>query len=502
MLKNSELPCKGDFISGKWNLLSGTDEQWQIHSPADLKDKIISVQGVYKNIDNACIAAKGAYLKWARLPLDERKEYLFKLKKVFLAKAEQMAELISREVGKPLWEAKTESAALSSKIDITLEHSLKLVAEEKVSAALPGVDGFIRYKPRGVMAVVGPFNFPAHLPNGHIIPALITGNTIVFKPSDKTPAVGQFYTECFQEAGFPDGVFNLIQGQGEVGRRLVQHELVDGVLFTGSYEVGLKIKQDTLDHYWKLLALEMGGKNSSVIWKDADLEKAVYETVVGAFMTSGQRCSCTSKVILHKAVRDEFIEKFHAIAKKIKIGHWSANPFMGPLISQSSVDKYIRFQEIAKREGAESLMRGKVLNLNYEGYYVTPSINLVSKFSKESSYQKNEIFGPNVAIYTVSDFDEALEIVNDAGFGLVMALFSKDRALYEKAILEARVGLLNWNRTTNGASSRIPFGGINKSGNDRPSGHFAVQYCTIPVGSLEDFGAFDKSKILPGIPIE
>jgi len=502
MSKNNELKNLGDFINGKWVTPSDHSESWEIFSPADLKDKIISPKGHFKNIDIACEAAKAAYLKWAQSSLDERKEYFVKLKKVFASHADEMAQLISREVGKPLWESKTESAALSSKIDITLEHSLKLVADEKVSAALPGVDGFIRYKPRGVMAVIGPFNFPAHLPNGHIVPALITGNTVVFKPSDKTSAVGQLYSQCFEEAGFPPGVFNLIQGQGEIGKRLVQHELVDGVLFTGSYEVGLNIKKDTMDHYWKLLALEMGGKNSSVIWNDAEIDKAVYETIVGAYMTSGQRCSCTSKVILHKDVYDEFLDKFHKIAKKIKVGHWSENPFMGPLISQASVEKYTRFQEIAKREGAESLMRGKVLSVGHEGYYVSPSINLVSKFSKDSVYQKNEIFGPNVAVYKVDDFDKSLEIVNDAGFGLVMALFSKNKKLYEKAILEARVGLLNWNRTTNGASSRIPFGGINKSGNDRPSGHFAVQYCTIPIGSLEDMGAFDRSKVLPGIQVD
>src|SRR6185437_3872115 len=162
-------------------------------------------------------------------------------------------------------------------------------------------------------------------------------------------------------------------------------------------------------------------------------------------------------------------------AKKIGIGHWSTNSFMGPLISKESVEKYLRFQEIAKREGAESVMRGKTLDVGYDGYYVTPSIHVVNRFNTESVYQKNEIFGPNVAVYTVDDFDEALKIVNASGFGLVMALFSKDRSLYEKALLDAKVGLLYWNRTTNGSSSRLPFGGMGKSGNDRPSGHFAIQ---------------------------
>ena len=246
----------------------------------------------------------------------------------------------------------------------------------------------------------------------------------------------------------------------------------------------------------------MGGKNSTVVWHDANMEKAVYETIIGAYLTTGQRCSCTSKIILHKKIKDQFISNFHKTAKQLTIGHWSTNSFMGPLISQESVEKYLRFQEIAKREGAESLMRGKTLDVGKPGFYVTPSINIVNQFNKNSTYQKNEIFGPNVAIYTVEEIDEALDIVNASGFGLAMAIFTKSKSLYEKSFLDANVGLLNWNRTTNGASSKMPFGGVGKSGNDRPSGHFAVQYCTIPVASLEDVSELDKDKMMPGISYE
>lgn len=494
-----EAPFKGNYINGEFNSVTDADGQWAIKSPADLKDKIIEVKFSNAAVARACEAAQKAYSQWSRLTLEERKSFLLKLKTVFLARQEEMAALISRETGKPLWESKTEAAGLASKIDITLEHSLKLVAEEKVENALPGIDGYIRHRSRGVMAVVGPFNFPAHLPNGHIIPALIVGNTIVFKPSEKTPAVGQLMAECFHAAGFPPGVFNLVQGQVEVGKRLVQSDKVDGVLFTGSYEVGLKIKQDTLEHYWKILALEMGGKNTTVVWDDADLEKAVYETITGSYLSTGQRCSGTSKIVLHKSIRDKFLENFHEVAKKITIGHWSQNTFMGPLISAESVDKYSRFQEIAKREGAECLMRGKSLSLPHEGYYVTPSIYLIDKPNPDSMYQKSEIFGPNVAVYTTENFDEAMSILNMSGYGLSAAIFTRNLDLYKSAQFSARVGILNWNRTTNGASSRLPFGGMNKSGNDRPSAHYAIQYCSVPVASLEDQTPFDAKKVFPGI---
>ncbi|MBX3020403.1 MAG: succinylglutamate-semialdehyde dehydrogenase [Bdellovibrionales bacterium] len=492
----------GDFINGRFELIEHNDEDWEVPSPANLKDIVIRPSAKFDNVDRAVSAARQAFLPWAHLGAEKRKAYLMRLKEIFQARGAEVAELIARETGKPLWESKTEAAALINKIDITLNYSMQIVAEEELKDALPGVTGYTRHKPRGVMAVVGPFNFPAHLPNGHIIPALATGNTVIFKPSDKTPAVGQWMAQCFEQAAFPPGVFNLLQGKVETGKRLVNHSDVDGILFTGSYEVGLKIKQDTLTHANKILALEMGGKNATVVWDDADMKKAVYESMIGSFMSAGQRCSCTSRIILHRKVKDAFVEQFYANAKKLSIGHWRENVFMGPLISSDSVDKYIRYQEIAKREGAESLMRGKALSLDHDGYYVTPSINLVEKFDPKSVYQKSEIFGPNVAIFTVDDFEEALAINNSSGFGLVMSLFTKSRALYEKALIEAQVGVLNLNRTTNGASSRLPFGGMNKSGNDRPSAHYAVQYCTVPLSSLEDPTPYTGQGMPPGLNFE
>lgn len=496
-----KLKYKGDFIDGKFVVSDYPDGAIKSVSPADLKDSVLDAEFKYDHVALACRAARAAFPSWAEKSLEERQEYLSRLKELYLAHKDELATIISRETGKPLWEAKTEVQAMASKIDITLGHSVRLVREQIVENALPNVRGVVHFKPRGAMAVLGPFNFPGHLPNGHIIPALLMGNTVVFKPSDKTPAVGQFMAELFEKAEFPAGVFNMIQGKGDTGRKLVINEDVEGVLFTGSYEVGLRIKQETLHHFWKILALEMGGKNATIVWNDADLDKALYETLLGAYFTSGQRCACTSRLILHKDIKEKFLERFYEASKKIKIGHWSKDVFMGPLISADSVEKYLRFQEIAKREDAAPLMRGKVLETGYKGYYVTPSINVVSKHNPESIYQKSEIFGPNVAVYTVDDFDEALKIVNSSSFGLVMSVFSKNRALYEAAWRRARVGLVNWNRTTNGASSKMPFGGMGKSGNDRPSGDFAILYCAVPVASLEDETSFDAKNLLPGIEL-
>ena len=495
----SPIPFKGDFIHGEFVEPGNKSGSFTKFSPANLNEKVMKVDFQESHVDEACSSARRAFEKWSLWSMEDRMEILNKVKDLFVQRQEEFALTISRETGKPLWEAKTEARAMIGKFDVTFKHSLELIKEIRIEKILPNAEGFIRFRPRGVFAVLGPFNFPGHLPGGHIIPALVTGNTVVFKPSELTPATGQLMAECYQEACLPSGVFNLVQGQGETGHKLVTHKKVDGVLFTGSYETGLKIKKSTVNDYWKLLALEMGGKNSTIIWEDADRDKAVYESLIGAYLSSGQRCSCTSRIFVHKNVAGDFIGNFHRKAKSLRIGHWSENPFMGPLINEKSRDSYLYFMKKAMDEGCEKIMEGKALDMKFPGFYVTPSLYKASSFSPDSIYQNTEIFGPNVIVYEISDLDEALETSRLGGYGLSMALFSKDPKNYQYCLERSQVGLINWNRTTNGASSRLPFGGRGKSGNDRPSAHFAVYYCTVPVASLEDHGSFDPDKTLPGM---
>lgn len=493
-------PYLGDFFGGEFRRPLQPNGQLQKHHPGDIAELVWEGLIEYDHVSKACDAAKNAFRSWAQLPLDERKAYLMKLKEAYISTSTELASAISREVGKPHWEAQTEVQAMINKIDVTINDGLKLVSEVKIENASGSVPGFLRYKPRGVMAVIGPFNFPGHLPNGHIVPSLISGNTVVFKPSELTPLVGQVMAQCFEKAGFPPGVINVVQGNGESGKRLAMHEAVEGVLFTGSYETGFRIKQDILPHFWKICALEMGGKNASLVWDDCDIKHAVYECLFGAFVTAGQRCTSTSRIILRKSISEKFISAFHENAKKFSIGHPSENPFMGPLINAASLDKYLRFQGIAKREGCEPIMRGKALELKTEGYYVTPSINIVPKYNPASIYQKTELFGPNVAIYIVEDLSEAQEIVSRSSYGLVLSVFSSDRKVFEDCYNFSRVGLVNWNRTTVGASSRLPFGGMGKSGNNEPAGTFAIYTCTYPVASLEDAHPKMPEKFPPGLP--
>ena len=485
----------GDFINGEFSLEDLEKEtQKEKISPSDRSDSILTFSSSFSSVKRACEASKKAFSLWRDLGVKERTKYLLRLKKVYEKRKEEIAEMISRETGKPLWETKGEAQALASKIDITLQESLKLVKTQTIPKASGSMKGLIRYQARGALGVIGPFNFPAHLPNGHFIPALVLGNTLVFKPSDKTPATGQLLAEIFKACEFPKGVFNMIQGGGDIGQSLVENPLLDGVLFTGSYEVGLKIKQTTLYQAHKILALEMGGKNTSLVWKDCDLKRAVYENLMGSFISAGQRCSCTSKIFVHRKVYDEFSSHFVESAQKITVGHFREKCFYGALIDEDSEKRYLKFQDIAEREGAQTLLKGEKIETSFEGHYVSPSVHLVLKPSSKSVYQNTEIFGPSVALYPIDSFEEALHLQNSSSYGLAMSVFSKDKSLYEESVKKAQVGILNWNKSTVGASSKLPFGGRGFSGNDRPSGSFAVYYCSSPVASLEGEFSFKKEK--------
>ncbi len=479
----------GDLISGRFTKPIDVNGDWISRSPASSGDELGRYSYSYAHVDEAVESARGAFSAWKRMAIEERAEFLIRFQAVLKKREMEWIEAISREIGKPLWESRTELSAMVNKVDITLQESMKLVANFEIPSILENTTGACRFRPLGVVAVIGPFNFPGHLPNGHIIPALLTGNTVVFKPSEKAPWVGQLMAESFQEAGLPPGVFNMIQGEKEVSRRLCVHEGVQGVLFTGSYDVGLQIKQDTLQQHWKLLALEMGGKNSAIVWKDADLEAAVYEILLGSFLTAGQRCSATSRILVHRDVLNQFVSQFHARAKAFKIGPPLDNPFMGPLIDQGSVDRFMKFQGIAVREGFETVMGGKVLELANRGNYVTPSIHLNSRMgleqSRKSTYQQTELFAPSVAILGVDELDEAIAQANVTQFGLVASVFTQSQPVYHHCLEGLEMGLVNWNKSTVGASSRLPFGGLKKSGNHFPTALSAPIYCTTPVASLE-----------------
>ncbi len=477
---------KGDFLSNKWIIPNKPTGHFVKANPGNLDDIITTIQFSLKHIEIAIESAKKAYPIWKKLTLQERIAYLKRFQIRLNEDYKDLSEIISREVGKPLWEAEQEVNSMVSKIDVSIHQGLELIKSFKVDNASGSLSGICEYHPRGVMAILGPFNFPGHLPNGHIVPALLTGNTVIFKPSELTPITGQKLAEIIQSIGLPDGVFNMIQGDASIGSLLVSHSAIDGVLFTGSYKTGLAIKRLTLEQPWKILALEMGGKNSTIIMDDADLDFALSETLFSCLVTTGQRCSSTSKIILHSNIAQTFMNRFKDLISQLKIGNaFDVNkPFMGPLINQRSMDNYIESQKIAINEGHEEIIRGSQLSMPHKGYYISPSAYLVSGKDYFTHYQTEEIFAPNIALYIVNDLEYAIEIANASPYRLVTSLFSLSEKNFKKLLEESNSGLINWNKSTVGASSKLPFGGGGRSGNHFPTALFASYYCTYPVSSL------------------
>jgi succinylglutamic semialdehyde dehydrogenase len=294
--------------------------------------------------------------------------------------------------------------------------------------------------------------------------------------------------ECFHAAGFPAGVINLIQGDGEVARRLTKEKAIKGVFFTGSKEVGKKILEVTHHDLGKQVSLELGGKNTTILHSDANLDHALQELLKSCFLSSGQRCTSTSIVAIHRSIQDSFIERFHDIAKKIIIDHpveFAREPFMGPLVDQGAVDAYLLFMGMAKREGIQEIMRGKQIDKAKKGHYVTPSIHLAERWNNDSMFLHSEIFGPNVTFIPYDNIDEAIAIANATEYGLAAAVFTKDQAIFQKCVEEIDSGLVNFNRSTVGASAKLPFGGVKNSGNYHPAALTTIDSCVYQMACLE-----------------
>jgi succinylglutamate-semialdehyde dehydrogenase len=469
---------RGDFIDGSFRKVRG-DDFVQSHDPARDFQPVFRSATSAAHVDEAVAAARRAQLDWYGLGIEGRARHLAALRAAFDEGADKMARMITREMGKPIREATAEAKSLGERIPLVLEEGLKRVAVRRPE----GVAGEERAHPQGVLAVIGPYNYPAHLVNAHVIPALATGNTVVIKPSEVTPAVGELYATAAERAGLPPGVLNLVQGGGDVGRALVAHAGTDGVLFTGSWNTGRAITEACLDQPHKLLALEMGGKNVAVVCDDADLSQALAAVIQGAFLTAGQRCTATSRLLVFARVAERFLDALVAAARELRPGDpLEPSTSFGPLATREALDRFVRLRENAITAGCEQLLAGSVLS---GGAFVTPSIHLLPEGVADApGYLDEELFGPDLAVEIVEDLDEAIARTNALPYGLSNAVFTVDPAKLERFYERTRSGCVNWNRSTNNASGKLPFGGVGKSGNQRPAGIDAVRYTTFPVALL------------------
>ena len=439
-------------------------------------------RGAAGNVDAAVAKARKALPGWAAAGLDARIAQARSFQDVVRDQADQFAALIATETGKPLWETKTEVASVIAKVDISITAQAERAGER--SGEVAGVRQALRHKPHGVMGVLGPYNFPAHLPNGHIVPALLAGNTIVFKPSELTPAVGEFMAQCWTTAGLPDGVINVVQGAGDTGRALAGHDGLDGLLFTGSATTGAHLARQFAETPWKLLALEMGGNNPPIAWHvdDSALDAAAALVVQSAYLSAGQRCTCARRLIVRDGAHDALIDRVTGLIDRIIIGapFDQPQPFMGPVIDNRAADALqAGFAELASHGGDVIRMLAR---RDMTKPLLSPGLIDVTDVADRPD---SEMFGPVLQMIRVADFDAALAEANNTRFGLSAGLIGGDAKLYDRFWQASRAGVVNWNRPTNGAASNAPFGGIGLSGNHRPSAYYAADYVAWPVASLE-----------------
>ncbi len=467
------------LINGVWR--EGAGAQFTSLDPSTGETLWSGAAATKQDVAEAVAAARGAFEEWALTPLAERIKIIERYRDLIERDSDALAKLIARETGKPYWETKTEAAAVAGKVNISIRAYHERTGERQSLAG--ATHAVLRHKPHGVMAVLGPYNFPAHLPNGHIVPALIAGNTVVFKPSEQTPGPGAFIVERMVEAGIPAGVVNLVQGARETGAALTGAEGVNGVLFTGGAKTGVAIHKQFAGRLDVILALELGGNNPLIWWDTDDVDAAALAVVQSAFLTTGQRCTCARRLIIPEgAVGDRAMESLTALTDRLTIGapFDEPQPFMGPVISPIVAEGLERAFDQLVDAGGKPI---RTLSQRDEGgAFVTPGIVDVTGVD---AVPDEEHFGPLLKVWRVKDFDAAIARANATKFGLSAGLLSDDKSKWEKFLTLSQAGIVNWNRQTTGASGAAPFGGIGASGNHRPSAYYAADYCAYPVASME-----------------
>ena len=474
---------------------AGTGAQFEVIDPASGQCIWRGAAATPAEVALACAAARRAFPLWADTPLADRIAICERFRDLLVEHAEALAAIISREVGKPLWEARSEVASMAAKVAISVAAHATRTGQSQTAVA----DGVVvlRHRPHGVMAVFGPYNFPGHLPNGHIVPALVAGNSVVFKPSEYAPQTALMTAAFWQQAGLPAGVFSLVNGGRETGATLAAQAQVDGILFTGSYRTGVILHRQFAGQPGKLLALEMGGNNALVVWDVAELDAAVHHVILSAFISAGQRCTCARRLIVEDSARGEaLIARLIDVAAQLRIGPGDAlpAPFMGPVISAGVAQRLLAVQ-------ADLQVRGATVRLPMR--QLVPGTGLLSPgivdVTNAGAVPDEEWFGPLLQIVRVSDFTSAMKAANATAFGLAAGLLSADAALWERFQHQVRAGIVNWNRPTTGAASSAPFGGIGNSGNHRPSAYYAADYCAYPVASIETPALVLPAQLSPGL---
>jgi len=481
------------FIDGKWQ--EGAHDTFVSINPATNETIWEGTHAGAQEVERALIAAQRAFPSWSATSIEERIGYLGRFEEILKEEKGALALIISQETGKCLWEAFIEVDGMIGKIATSIEAYQSRCESRAISVN----NGILKtlFKPHGVVAILAPFNFPGHLPNGHLIPALLAGNCAVIKSSHHTPLTLRTIFQCWEKVGLPPGVINLLQGGGETGELIANHPKIDGLFFTGSYEVGAKLCKELPPH--KILALEMGGNNPLVVSELDELEAASYLTILSAYITSGQRCSCARRLIVVKSKKNqEYLKILTQMIGSIQVGSYDTTPepFMGPLISMEIVEKLLAAQAVLGASGGKSLV--EMRPLQEKRPFLSPGLMDVTAVKHRAD---QELFGPFLQLIWAENFNDAIRLANQTEYGLSASLLSCDESQYAPFFNQVNAGVINFNAPTTGANAKAPFGGIKKSGNHRPSGYFASDYCSYPIASLQHKQIQLPERLAPGVDL-
>jgi RHH-type proline utilization regulon transcriptional repressor/proline dehydrogenase/delta 1-pyrroline-5-carboxylate dehydrogenase len=484
--------ARGNFIDGAF--IPPTGQALVSRNPAADHAVVFETGYTVAAVEAAAQAASAAQPAWAALSFAARVAHLDHLKHAIAARATELADAIVLETGKIRSEARLEVQTLLNRFDLARG---AIEADLKEGPVAPGEA--LRFHPLGVVGVIGPFNYPLHLCHAHVVPALLLGNTVVVKPSDLTPLAGQRYAEAVEAAKLPPGVFNLVVGTGTVGSAMVGRPELRALCFTGSWAVGRRIVEAAVDRPELLVALEMGGKNTCIVLDDASLRQAVHEIAVGGYLSAGQRCTGTDRVLVHRKLAPAFVDALARAASSLTFGQpEDPGVFAGPLVTEQAVDKLEAAIAAARAAGAEPIVPGQRLP---GGSFRTASIHkLPDGVHDVAGYTDVEVFGPDLGIEVIDSDDEAIAILAQSPYGFANAVFTASKPRFDRFFAAVRSGILNRNRSTNLASAKLPFGGVGKSGNYRPAGAWTHRNLTAPVAVLENvLGAVVPHPHLAGV---
>lgn len=483
------------FINGQW--VAGLGHDVTSKNPANNEIIWTSKTATAEQVNTAVDAARHVQFDWFMLGFEGRLAIVEAYRDQLDANKAEIAETIAQETGKPQWETATEAGAMIGKIGLSVAAYNQRTGTSESDT--PAGRAVLRHKPHGVVAVFGPYNFPGHLPNGHIVPALLAGNTVVFKPSELTPKTAELMVKLWEQAGLPAGVINLVQGEVETGKALASHPQIDGLFFTGSSRTGHLLHQQYAGHPGKILALEMGGNNPLIIKGVKDTKAAVHDIIQSAYISSGQRCTCARRLYVEKGVAgDALLAELAQAVKQIKVAPWNTQPqpFMGSMISETAAKGMVEAQRNLLNLGGTALV--ELTHLEAGTGLVSPGLIDVTQVIE---LPDEEYFGPLLQVVRYSDFDEAIRLANHTRYGLSAGILADSRDDYEYFLARIRAGIVNWNKQITGASGAAPFGGVGASGNHRASAFYAADYCAYPVASVEADAVSLPATLSPGLTV-